>query len=98
METTTFIKTLHYGTLRIVAIDLAEQIEDHDTFFVGSRKPDQQDIESHKLMVTAFREVIKIYCGEGGIPLIDKIHQTKKGLTFENLVDKYLPEIKENLR
>jgi hypothetical protein len=98
METTTFIKTLHYGTLRIVAIDLAEQIEDHDTFFVGSRKPDQQDIESHKHIVTAFGEVIKIYCGEGGIPLTDKIHQTKKGLTFENLVDKYLPEIKDTLR
>ena len=26
METTTFIKTLHYGTLRIVAIDLVQMV------------------------------------------------------------------------
>ena len=98
METTEFIKTLHYGTLRLMAQDLADQIEDHDSFFVGSRKADQQDIASHKRMVAAFGEVIKIYCGEGGIPLTDRIHKAKNGLTFENLVDKYLPEIKEMLR
>ena len=98
METIAFIKNLHYGTLKVIAQDLAEQIEDHDNFFVGSRKPDEYDIISHAQTVIAFGEVIKIYCGEGGIPLVDKIHKTKNGLTFENLVDKYFPEIKEGLR
>ena len=98
METISFIKNLKYETLRIITQDLAEQIEDHDNFFVGSRKPDEYDIITHTKTVIAFGEVIKIYCGEGGIPLTDKIHKTKRGLTFEKLVDKYFPEIKQKLR
>jgi hypothetical protein len=37
--------------------------------------------------------VIKIYCGEGGIPIYGLHHGQ-----FERLVDKYHPEIKEGLR
>ena len=93
METVEFIKHLHYGTLEIVAKDLADQIDDHDSFYKGNRKPDPDDIIRHAKLVIAFGHVIKIYCGEGGIPIYG-LHQGQ----FERLVDKYLPEIKECLR
>ena len=93
METQEFIKRLHYGTLEIVAKDLADQIDDHDGFYTGIRKPDPDDIIRHAKLVIAFGHVIKIYCGEGGMP----IYGPRQG-QFERLVDKYLPEIKECLR
>lgn len=95
METTYFIKHLHYCTLEIMAKDLADQIDDHDDFFTGDRKPDPEDIIRLANLVIAFGEVIKIYCGEGGMPIYGLgLHQSQ----FERLVDKYLPEIKEGLR
>ena len=73
--------------------DLADQIDDHDRFYIGTRLPDPEDIIRHAKLVIAFGLVIKIYCGEGGIPIYG-LHQGQ----FERLVDKYLPEIKEDLR
>lgn len=93
METTYFIKHLHYSTLEIMAKDLADQIDDHDDFFTGDRKPDPEDIIRLANLVIAFGQVIGIYCGEGGIPIYGLYHGQ-----FERLVDKYLPEIKEDLR
>ena len=93
MEATELIKHFKYGTLEIMAKDLADQIEDHDKFFTGDQKPDAQDIIRHARTIIAFGQVIKIYCGEGGIPICDLYD----GL-FERLVDKYHPEIKDDLR
>ena len=93
METTYFIKHFHYGTLEIMTKDLADQIDDHDRFYIGARLPEPEDIIRHVKLVIAFGLVIKIYCGEGGIPIYG-LHQGQ----FERLVDKYLPEIKEDLR
>ncbi len=87
------IRYLKYGTLEIMAKDLANQIDDHDSFFIGERKPDPEDIITLSNLVLAFREVITVYCGEGGIPIYG-LHSGQ----FERLVDKYLPEIKETLR
>lgn len=93
METTEFIKTLHYGTLRLMAQDMADQIDDHDGFFAEDRTPDPGDIATHAGLVMAFGQVISIYCGEGGIPIYG-LHSDQ----FVRLVNKYLPEIKEGLR
>lgn len=93
METQEFIKHFHYGTLEIMAKDIADQIDDHDSFYTGNRKPDPDDIIRHAKLILVFGNVIKIYCGEGGIPIYG-LHQGQ----FERLVDKYLPEIKEGLR
>ena len=93
METVEFIKHFHYGTLEIMAKDIADQIDDHDGFYIGARKPDPEDIIRHAKLVIAFGHVIKIFCGEGGVPITDLSCER-----FERLVDKYLPEIKEGLR
>ena len=81
-----------------MAKDLADQIDDCDSFFeefyyTQLGQPDPEDIIRHAKLVIAFGLVIKIYCGEGGIPIYG-LHQGQ----FERLVDKYLPEIKEDLR
>lgn len=89
MEATELIKHFKYGTLEIMAKDLADQIEDHDGFFTGDKTPDAQDIIRHAKTVIAFGQVIKIYCGEGGVPICG---------VFERLIDKYHPEIKDDLR
>jgi hypothetical protein len=93
MEVTDILKQVKYGTLEIMAKDLADQIDDHDGFYIGTRKPDPEDIIRHAKLVIAFGHVIKIYCGEGGIPIYGLHHGQ-----FERLVDKYHPEIKEGLR
>lgn len=93
MEVTDILKQVKYGTLEIMAKDLADQIDDHDGFYIGTRLPDPSDIVMHAKLVISFGQVIKIYCGEGGIPIYG-LHQGQ----FERLVDKYHPEIKEGLR
>ena len=103
MEATELIKHFKYGTLEIMAKDLADQIEEHDKFFTGDQTPDAQDIIRHARTVIAFGQVIKIYCGEGGIPICDLYFADAKSAKhydglFERLVDKYHPEIKDDLR
>lgn len=93
MDTQEFIKHFKYGTLETMAKDIADQIDDYDSFYTGDRKPDPEDIIRHAKLVIAFGNVIKIYCGEGGVPITDLSCER-----FVRLVDKYLPEIKEGLR
>lgn len=93
MGTEDFIKHFKYGTLEIMANDIADQIDDHDGFFTGDQKPDPQDIIRHARLIITFGHLIKILCGEGGVPITDLSCER-----FERLVDKYLPEIKEGLR
>ena len=92
METTELIKHFKYGTLETMAKDLAEQIEDSDSFF-EERKPDEEDLIRRSRLIQAFAEVVKIYCGEGGCPITDI---SCEGI--ERLVDRHCPEIKESLR
>ena len=94
MESTDIIKQFKYSTLQTMAKDLADQIDDHDSFFGGDVKPDPRDIIRHTNLVLAFGNVIKIYCGEGGLPINDPIH----GGQLERIVDKYFSEIKNDLR
>lgn len=99
MDATDLIKRLKYGTLRTAATDLASQIEDHDNFYDDvANKPDYRDLARHAQNIIAFGLIVKVYCGEGGIPLNDPIHKAQNGTTFEQIVDKHLPEIKENLK
>jgi|LauGreDrversion4_2_1035121.scaffolds.fasta_scaffold14497_16 hypothetical protein len=93
METTELIKQFKYGTLETMAKDLAEQIEDWDSFFEELGQPDDQDLIRHARLVHAFAEVVKIYCGEGGCPVTDI---SCEGI--ERLVDRHCPEIKKDLR
>lgn len=92
METTDLIKHFKYGTLELMAKDLAAQIEDCDSFFEESQ-PDEDELIRHSRLVKAFAEVVKIYCGEGGCPISDI---SCEGI--ERLVDRHCPEIKEGLR
>ena len=94
MQTAEIIKQFKYSTLQIMATDLANQIDDHDNFFVGYVKPDPRDIIRHTNLVLAFGNVIKICCGEGGLPINDPIHKGQ----LERIVDKYFSEIKNDLR
>lgn len=92
METTELIKHFKYGTLETMAKDLAEQIEDCDSFFEESQ-PDEQDLIRRSRLIQAFAEVVKIYCGEGGCPISDI---SCEGI--ERLVDRHCPDIKKDLR
>jgi hypothetical protein len=92
METTELIKHFKYGTLETMAKDLADQIEDCDSFFEDSQ-PDEEDLIRHSRLVKAFAEVVKIYCGEGGCPIADI-----SCAGIERLVDRHCPEIKDGLR
>ncbi len=94
MQAAEIIKQFKYSTLRTMAKDLADQIDDRDTFFAGDAKPDPREIIMHANLVLAFGHVIKICCGEGGGAIDDPIH----GGQLERLVDKYHPEIKSELR
>ena len=92
METTELIKHFNYCTLETMAKDLAEQIEDLDSFFEESQ-PDEQYLIMRSRLIQAFAEVVKIYCGEGGCPISDI---SCEGI--ERLVDRHCPEIKDGLR
>lgn len=94
MQAAEIIKQFKYSTLRTMAKDLADQIDDRDSFFAGDAKPDPREIIMHANLVLAFGHVIKICCGEGGLPIDDPIHDGQ----LERLVDKYHPEIKSELR
>jgi hypothetical protein len=94
MQAAEIIKQFKYSTLQIMAKDLSDQIDDRDSFFTGDAKPDPREIIMHANLVLAFGHVIKICCGEGGLPIDDPIH----GGQLERLVDKYHPEIKSELR
>lgn len=63
------LNNVYYGTLRQIAEDLSKQIEDHDSFYEGKRKPDAKELAQHGRLVEMLGQVLKTYCGEGGIPL-----------------------------
>lgn len=99
MDATDLIKTLKYGTLRTAATDLASQIEDYDSFYDdAANKPDARDLARQAQNIIAFGLIAKVCFGEGGMPLNDPIHKAQNGTTFEQIVDKHLPEIKECLK
>lgn len=84
------LNNVYYGTIRQIAEDLIKQVEDHDSFYRGKNKPDENDINAKGKILTLIEPVIKTYCGEGGIPLTNT--------NFENFINKYFPEIIKDLR
>ena len=90
MEIQDLLNNVYYGTLRQIAEDLVKQIEDHDSFFKGKNKPDAYDIKQKEKHLNLAEQVIRTYCGEGGIPL--------ENSDFEPFVRKYFPDMVKDLR
>jgi hypothetical protein len=90
MEIQDLLNNVYYGTLRQITEDLVKQIEDHDYFFKGKNKPDEDDIKQKEKILNLVEQVIRIYCGEGGIPL--------ENSNFELFVLKYFPDMVKDLR
>lgn len=90
MEIQNLLNNVYYGTLRQITEDLVKQIEDHDSFFKGKNKPDEDDIKQKEKLLQVLEPVIRTYCGEGGIPL--------ENSNFELFVGKYFPDMVKDLR
>jgi hypothetical protein len=90
MEIQDLLNNVYYGTLRQITEDLVKQIEDHDSFFKGKNKPDEDDIKQKEKLLKVLEPVIRTYCGEGGIPL--------ENSNFELFVLKYFPDMVKDLR
>jgi hypothetical protein len=90
MEIQDLLNNVYYGTLRQITEDLVKQIEDHDSFFKGKNKPDEDDIKQKEKLLQVLEPVIRTYCGEGGIPL--------ENSNFELFVLKYFPDMVKDLR
>jgi hypothetical protein len=90
MEIQDLLNNVYYGTLRQITEDLVKQIEDHDSFFKGKNKPDEDDIKQKEKLLQVLEPVIRTYCGEGGIPL--------ENSNFELFVRKYFPDMVKDLR
>jgi hypothetical protein len=90
MEIQDLLNNVYYGTLRQITEDLVKQIEDHDSFFKGKNKPDEDDIKRKEKLLQVLEPVIRTYCGEGGVPL---------GYSeFEGFVGNYFPDMVKELR
>ncbi len=90
MEIQDLLNNVYYGTLRQIAEDLVKQIEDHDSYFKGKNKPDENEIRQKENLLNLAGQVIRTYCGEGGIPL--------ENSNFELFVLKYFPDMVKDLR
>jgi len=90
MEIKDLLNNVYYGTLRQIAEDLVKQIDDHDNFYKNRKNVPKDEIVQQDKLKDLAKEVISVYCGEGGIPINDS--------DFEYFVKKNYPELFNKLR
>jgi hypothetical protein len=91
MTASDILSNVYFGTILRILEDLVSQVEDYESFFTKNKdKEDENDIKRIETLLELTKETVKVYNGEGGIPL--------KGSKFEDFTISHFPEILNNLR